>query len=95
MGFHFERKPRSAHEEALLEKAGRYLPAGVRNTAADPALAMLVAGGHGCWLRDASGNEYIDYLMGSGPLLLGHAPEPVVSAVQKALSGGSSHLVLS
>ena len=95
MAFRFERKPRSERERELLEKAGRYLPAGVRGAAADPDLAMLVEGGHGCWLRDASGNEYIDYLMGSGPLLLGHAPEPVVSAVQKRLAGGSSQLILS
>ena len=46
---------------------------------------MVVESGHGCWLRDTSGNEYLDYLMGSGPLLLGHAHPAVVDAVRERL----------
>ncbi|MBI4311419.1 MAG: aspartate aminotransferase family protein, partial [Chloroflexi bacterium] len=36
------------------------------------------------------GNEYIDYLLGSGPMLLGHAHPAVVSAVREQLDQGST-----
>ena len=51
--------------------------------------------GHGCWLRDVSGNEYLDYLMGSGPLSCSGMPIPaVVEAVSQRLSRGSSYLMV-
>jgi glutamate-1-semialdehyde 2,1-aminomutase len=90
----FQRKPRSAREKELLEKTSRYLPAGVRNATMNPQLAMVAAGGRGCRIQDMSGNEYIDYLMGSGPLLLGHAHPAVVAAVSERLDKGSSYLMV-
>jgi glutamate-1-semialdehyde 2,1-aminomutase len=90
----FERKPRTAHEKELLEKTARYLPAGVRNATMNPDLAMVAEGGSGCRIRDMSGNEYIDYLMGSGPLLLGHAHPAVIDAVRNRLDKGSSYLMV-
>jgi glutamate-1-semialdehyde 2,1-aminomutase len=90
----FRRKPRVAREKELLEKAARYLPSGVRGATFDPEYAMVAESGHGCRIRDISGNEYIDYLMGSGPLLLGHAHPAVVEAVAKRLDKGSSYLMV-
>lgn len=95
MAGRFVRKPRTERERSLLEKTGQYLPCGVRNAAANPKLAMVASHGKGARLTDLSGNEYIDYLMGSGPLLLGHAPEPVLAAVRERLEGGSSYLMVS
>jgi glutamate-1-semialdehyde 2,1-aminomutase len=94
MAERFERKPRSAREQALLEKTARFLPSGVRNATASPEHAMVAESGHGCWIRDMSGNEYIDYLMGSGPLLLGHAHPAVVDAVRARIEKGSSYLMV-
>ncbi len=54
---------------------------------------MVVASASGAHIRDASGNEYIDYLMGSGPLLLGHAHPAVVEAVRHQAEKGSSFLI--
>lgn len=90
----FHRKARSSYEKELLEKTARYLPAGVRNATINPQLAMVAAGGSGCRIEDMSGNAYIDYLMGSGPLLLGHAHPEVVSAVRDRLDKGSSYLMV-
>lgn len=90
----FVRRARSSYEAQLLERAGRVLPAGARNTAASPEYAMVVAQATGSRIRDLSGNEYIDYLMGSGPLLLGHAHAEVTAAVQAVLHKGSSYLLL-
>ena len=39
-------------------------------------------------MRDVDGNEYVDYLLGLGPHILGHAPEPVVKAVAESLADG-------
>ena len=55
---------------------------------------MVVEEGRGSRLRDCSGNEYIDYLLGSGPLFLGHAHPAVVAAVREALDRGSSYLMV-
>ena len=93
-GASFERHPHSAHERELLEKTARYLPAGVRNPSRSPEYAMVVREASGSRIRDWSGNEFIDYLMGSGPLLLGHAHPAVVGAVREALSRGSSYLMV-
>src|SRR5436189_114630 len=78
----FQRQPRSAREQELLDLARTYLPGGVRNATMSPAHAMVIESGHGARLRDCSGNEYIDYLLGSGPLPLGHAHPAVVAAVR-------------
>ena len=90
----FDRKERNARERGLLERTGRFMPSGVRTPSSSGAHAMVVEGGQGCWLRDVSGNEYLDYLMGSGPLLLGHAHPAVVEAVSQRLARGSSYLMV-
>ena len=77
----------SAHEAELLEKARRYLPgASLGNLGSN----VVIAEGQGSRIRDVSGNEYIDYLMGSGPMITGHAHPDVVSAVTEQLGSGST-----
>ncbi|RYF02682.1 MAG: aminotransferase class III-fold pyridoxal phosphate-dependent enzyme, partial [Deltaproteobacteria bacterium] len=39
---------------------------------------------------DADGNRYLDYVGSYGPLILGHAPAPVIEAVQKAAQDGTT-----
>jgi len=90
----FQRKPRSDRERNLLERTDRFLPAGPRNPAFSPAYAMVVREARGSKLTDCSGNEYIDYLLGSGPMLLGHAHPAVVAAVREALESGSNYLMV-
>jgi glutamate-1-semialdehyde 2,1-aminomutase len=75
----------------LLEKAARYLPGGTGgNTSFPESLNFLAKEGRGSHIWDVSGNEYIDWLMGSGPMILGHAHPAVVEAVTKAVSQGST-----
>ncbi|MDL1950521.1 aminotransferase class III-fold pyridoxal phosphate-dependent enzyme, partial [Acidobacteria bacterium ACD] len=45
----------------------------------------------GAFLVDADGNRYVDYVMSYGPLVFGHAPTKVLTAVRKALSRGTSY----
>ena len=44
--------------------------------------------GEGARLYDVDGNVYVDYALGMGPNILGHAPEPVIRAVADTLAGG-------
>ncbi len=82
---------RTEAEKALLEKAAKYLPgAFTGNLKVDPEHLFIAKEGKGSKVWDASGNEYIDYLMGSGPMVLGHAHPAVVSAVIEAVQQGGT-----
>lgn len=88
-----ERRARSDYESSLLDKGARYMPSGPRMPTRSPAQAMIVRRARGARIEDCSGNEYIDYLLGSGPMLLGHAHPAVVDAVTRALAEGSAYLL--
>lgn len=49
---------------------------------------MFYDRGQGSHVWDVDGNEFIDYVLARGPLLLGHSPEPVLLAVKKQLDRG-------
>jgi glutamate-1-semialdehyde 2,1-aminomutase len=82
---------RNDAEQELLEKARRYLPGGNGGNLALPKeLEFLAHHGKGSHVYDVSGNEYVDWLMGSGPMILGHAHPVVTEAVIKAVELGST-----
>tara|TARA_B100000315_G_scaffold160008_1_gene148532 strand:+ start:683 stop:1975 length:1293 start_codon:yes stop_codon:yes gene_type:complete len=82
---------RTLLERELLEKAAQYLPGGnTGNLSVRDDLSFLVKEGRGSHIWDVSGNEYVDWLMGSGPMILGHAHPAVVEAVIKAVEQGST-----
>jgi len=78
----------------LMEGARRVIPGGVNS----PVRAYNAVGGNppvivrgkGSRLFDADGNEYIDYVLSWGPLILGHADDRVVAAVERAARSGTS-----
>ena len=51
---------------------------------------FVVERGAGARIWDVDGNEYIDYVLSWGPLVLGHAPPSVLAAVGDAMSRGTS-----
>ena len=82
---------RNQIEQDLLAKAARYLPgSGTGNTNYPDELKFLVREGKGGRVWDVSGNEYVDWLMGSGPMILGHAHPAVTEAVSQAVGRGST-----
>ncbi len=90
------RNPPSAEEKALLERARQRLPgAQLGNIKSDFEDGFIVKEGRGSKLYDFSGNEYIDYLMGSGPMILGHAHPAVLDAVREWLDKGSTYFITS
>jgi glutamate-1-semialdehyde 2,1-aminomutase len=79
---------------SLFSEARRYIPGGVnspvrafRNVGGEPFFVAKAKGSH---LWDVDGREYIDYVGTWGPAILGHAPDIVVEAVQKAAANGLS-----
>ncbi|MBI4013846.1 MAG: aminotransferase class III-fold pyridoxal phosphate-dependent enzyme [Candidatus Rokubacteria bacterium] len=80
----------------LLAAAARYLPGACLGQNALPAeLSFVVERGEGPRLFDLSGKSYLDYVLGSGPLLLGHAHPAIVKAVQEQVAKGSTYFWLS
>jgi glutamate-1-semialdehyde 2,1-aminomutase len=84
----------SSASASLLSEARRYIPGGVnspvrafRNVGGEPFFVTRAKGSH---LWDVDGREYIDFVGTWGPAILGHAPEIVVAAVQKAAASGLS-----
>jgi glutamate-1-semialdehyde 2,1-aminomutase len=75
---------------ALYDRALSVLPGGVNSSVrATRPYPFFAQSGDGAHVIDADGNRYIDYVMGYGPLLLGHdLPEPVRSAIQSSASDG-------
>jgi len=51
---------------------------------------FVVERGEGPWLFDVDNKRYLDYVMSWGPLILGHAPAPVVGAINQKVVRGTS-----
>src|SRR5258708_3477602 len=87
--------PRSSEETKLLERARQRLPGGVLGTSryADD-VGFVVKHGKGSKIYDVSGREYIDYVMASGPLVLGHAHPAVVAAVRRQIEDGTTYFMV-
>jgi glutamate-1-semialdehyde 2,1-aminomutase len=74
----------------LYEEAAASLAGGVGSGTRAPRsgylpLPVFVRSGAGAHLTDEDGNDYIDYVMGQGPLILGHRPAAVVEAITGTL----------
>lgn len=84
----------TTQSEALFARAQELIPGGVNS----PVRAFRSVGGaprfmergQGAYLWDADGNRYIDYVLSWGPLILGHAPAPVVQAIAETAARGTS-----
>ena len=77
----------TARERDLVEKARQFLPGGnLGNLSSQP----IIHEGRGGRVWDVSGNEYVDYLLGSGPMLVGHAHPEVMAAVHEQLDRGTT-----
>ena len=81
-------EPKSSEaERSLLETARRVLPAGGFGNVSHE---IILAQGRAGRVWDVSGNEYVDYLLGSGPMLVGHAHPEVVEVMQRVAATGTT-----
>jgi glutamate-1-semialdehyde 2,1-aminomutase len=78
----------------IMRRARTLFPGGVnspvrafRGVEGEP---FVVARGEGARIWDVDGNEYIDYVLSWGPLVLGHAPAVVLDALGRTMRDGTS-----
>lgn len=79
----------------LFKKAMELMPGGVNS----PVRAFRAVGGSplfinkakGSRIYDVDGNAFIDYVLSWGPLILGHAPAPIIKAIKKCIGKGTSY----
>ncbi|QSZ26906.1 glutamate-1-semialdehyde 2,1-aminomutase [Aceticella autotrophica] len=80
--------------EKLFDKAKKIMPGGVNSPVrAFKSVGMnplFISRGAGSHIWDVDGNEYIDYVMSWGPLILGHSHPDVVDAVKMQVELGTS-----
>lgn len=81
---------RFARSRSQHARASMALARGVATAfrAAQQPVPITFVEGRGARLRDIDGNRYIDYALAFGPMLLGHSPESVLSAVRDQLTAG-------
>ena len=78
----------------LFAEAQTLLPGGVSS----PVRAFkgvggtppVIARGEGAYIIDVDANRYVDYVLSYGPLILGHAPQPVLDAITDTAALGTS-----
>jgi len=79
----------------LFAEAQKLLPGGVdspvRAFRAVGGQPLFIDRGQGAYLYDVDGNQYIDYVLSWGPLILGHAHPRVVAALTEAAARGTSY----
>jgi len=74
----------------LFEEASKLIPGGVLGARKptdfiDGEYPIFLESGKGCRLTDADGNEFIDFLCGYGPIILGYREEEVDEAVYRQI----------
>lgn len=91
MTFETDFATRTHRSHELFDRAKKSIPGGAGSTARLPRngwnpYPLFMAEGHGSRITDVDGNEYIDYLLGLGPMILGHRHPAVTAAVTKAIT---------
>ena len=78
--------------ERLYDRACKVIPSGVTSSfrAFQRPIPLFIDHGMASRLYDVDGNEYIDYALGHGPLILGHCHPEIVAAVQSQVKRGST-----
>ncbi|MEO6844804.1 MAG: glutamate-1-semialdehyde 2,1-aminomutase [Ginsengibacter sp.] len=82
------------NSKTLFSRAQQSIPGGVnspvrafKNVGGTP---LFIKSAQGAYLFDEDGNKYIDYINSWGPMILGHAYEPVVKAIQEKAKDSTS-----
>ncbi len=78
----------------LFQEAKQYIPGGVNSSVrafkAVGGEPLFIHRGAGCRIYDEDDNEFIDYVLSWGPLILGHAHPRVVAVLRSTLENGTS-----
>jgi glutamate-1-semialdehyde 2,1-aminomutase len=91
MGFDEDYRARTERSLKFFERASQTIPGGAGSSARTVKFGwrpypLFITEGRGSRLRDVDGHEYIDYLLGLGPMILGHRHPVVTKAVADAIN---------
>jgi glutamate-1-semialdehyde 2,1-aminomutase len=79
--------------ERITARGRSYLPDGVsspiRTFGEVSSPALIIKKGRGGIIWDVDGNEYVDFMLGLGPMILGHAHDTVVTAIREQTEAGT------
>ncbi|MCL6524959.1 MAG: glutamate-1-semialdehyde 2,1-aminomutase [Thermoflavifilum sp.] len=79
----------------LFARAQQLIPGGVNSPVRAfkhvGGIPPFIASAKGAYLYDVDGNTYIDYVNSWGPMIMGHAYEPVVRAIQEQVQHSTSY----
>lgn len=79
--------------QAFIEEAKKVMPGGVTaNIKSFDPYPIVMQSGKGAYLTDLDGNQYIDYLLSYGALMLGHGHPAIVQAIQDQLNNDGTSL---
>lgn len=88
MGRNYEQSKQAFAEAVQLMPGGVNSPVrAFKSVNMDP---IFMESGKGPIITDIDGNDYIDYVLSWGPLILGHTDEDVVEAIKKVAETGTS-----
>jgi len=83
-------EPKHAASIAYRATAGRHVAGGVASSWQDsPPHAIYIDRGQGNRIWDIDGNEYLDFHLGYGAMVVGHAHPKIVEAIQAAAARGT------
>ncbi len=85
-----------AKAAGLISRARRVMPGGVLGSYAMPSnVETVISHGAGARVFDVDGHSYIDYILGSGPMIVGHCHPAVVEALERQARRGTQYYTLS
>lgn len=88
--------PRSARHEQRIAESRDFVPGGSTNSLLPPeGLEFLIERGDGPHVFDIDGRRYLDFMLGAGPLIFGHAHPRIVSTITTQAALGTHYFGLS
>ena len=91
----FGEQGRSRAHTDLVHKSMTLIPGGTTTAAVPlPGHEFIIERGEGAYVYDVDDRKYLDYFMGSGPLVLGHAHPKIIKAIARASEKGTHHIGL-
>jgi glutamate-1-semialdehyde 2,1-aminomutase len=94
-GDHIALNRRSDEQSDLVQRSKTVIPGGTTTSVVPPeGSEFIVERGEGAYIYDIDGRRYLDFFLGAGPLILGHAHPRIVETVQNVVGKGTHHIGL-
>ena len=87
---------RNSNQSGRIRLSRELIPGGSTNSLLAPdGLEFLIDHGDGPYVYDIQGRQYLDFMLGAGPVVLGHAHPRIVDTISKQAARGTQFFGLS